>query len=86
MEVEPVVVVEPFVIPESVEGPPVNAFGVSVKPKPPTNIIKHGIQSPHQRGDSFMMFPVKRVKDELVKEFAISNMTIDTFAQQNIIN
>ena len=33
----------------------------------------------------FMMFPVKRVKDELVKEFAISNMTIDTFAQMHSI-
>lgn len=32
-----------------------------------------------------MMFPVKRVKDELVKEFAVSNMTIDTFAEMHSI-
>lgn len=28
-----------------------------------------------------MMFPVKRVKDELVKEFAASNMKIEDFAE-----
>ena len=28
-----------------------------------------------------MVFPVKRVKEELINEFAVSNMDIETFSQ-----
>ncbi len=33
-----------------------------------------------------MIFPVKRVREELVKEFAASTMTIDAFAEAHSIN
>ena len=34
-----------------------------------------------------MIFPVKRVKEELINEFAVSNMVIETFSQMhNIFN
>ena len=32
-----------------------------------------------------MIFPVKRVKEELINEFAISNMDIDSFSQMHNI-
>lgn len=30
-----------------------------------------------------MIFPVKRVKEELINEFAVSNMDIETFSQMH---
>jgi hypothetical protein len=32
-----------------------------------------------------MVFPVKRVKEELINEFAVSNMDIETFSQMHSI-
>ena len=32
-----------------------------------------------------MIFPVKRVKEELINEFAVSNMDIDTFSEMHNI-
>ena len=32
-----------------------------------------------------MIFPVKRVKEELINEFAVSNMDIETFSQMHSI-
>ena len=32
-----------------------------------------------------MIFPVKRVKEELINEFAVSNMDIDSFSQMHNI-
>ena len=42
------------------------------------------LDSKHQ-GDCIMIFPVRRVKEELINEFAVSNMDIESFCEMHNI-
>ena len=42
------------------------------------------LDNKHQ-GDCIMIFPVRRVKEELINEFAVSNMDIESFCEMHNI-
>ena len=47
--------------------------------------MKYNHLDNHHQGDCIMIFPVRRVKEELINEFAVSNMDIESFCEMHNI-
>lgn len=47
--------------------------------------MKYNHLDSKNQGDCIMIFPVRRVKEELINEFAVSNMDIETFSAMHNI-
>ena len=47
--------------------------------------MKYNHLDSKKQGDCIMIFPVRRVKEELINEFAVSNMDIESFCEMHNI-